>query len=378
MKSKELENPFPTTTYHGSKYFCDREEETKRLISNITNGNSTTLMALRRMGKTGLIFHALGKLPKNWKGIYLDILETENLNYFLNKLATAIIKSVPEKSSFGKRIMDFIKSLRPVISFDSMTGEPKASFEMKREDVETSISSVFDFLESQDFKVVIAIDEFQQILNYPEKNTDAWLRSRIQQLKNVVFIFSGSQQHLMGELFSSPKRPFYRSTQIMKLGKINKDRYRKFIVKLFKMHGKDISAEITEEILKWTNVHTYYVQLACNNVFAETKSVVTEEIWKQQAVNILKEQEMFFFAYRNMLTKPQWNLLKAIAAEGVVYMPTSRFFLENYKLGTSATVLRSLNTLQGYELVYYDYDEKGEKYYSVYDVLFQRWCELRI
>lgn len=377
MKTKELENPFSTTTYHSAEYFCDRQEETARLITNIKSGNSTTLMAIRRIGKTGLIQHVLSQLPQGWKGIYLDILETENLNHFLNHLATAIINAVPEKSNIGKKFSDFIKSMRPVISFDALTGEPKASFEVKKNDVEMNINSVLNFLGKQEFKVIIAIDEFQQIVNYPEKNTDAWLRTRIQQMKNVVFIFSGSQQHLMAELFSSPKRPFFRSTQMLKLEKINQDMYRDFIISMFRKYKKEISPDLATNILEWSNTHTYYVQQVCNRVFAATNKVVTAEIWKQQAFQLLKEQEAVFFEYRNMLTNPQWQLLKAIAHEGTVYMPTSKNFISTYQLGTSATVLRSLKTLQDYELIYSEFDAKGEKYYSVYDVLFQRWSEER-
>jgi AAA+ ATPase superfamily predicted ATPase len=377
MKTTELENPFPTTTYHSASYFCDRQEETNRLISNIKSGNSTIIMAIRRIGKTGLIQHVLNQLPKGWKGIYLDILETENLNHFLNHLATAIMHAVPEKSSIGKKFFDFIKTMRPVISFDALTGEPKASFEIKQSDVETNINSVLHFLGKQEFKIVIAIDEFQQIVNYPEKNTDAWLRTRIQQLKNVVFIFSGSQQHLMAELFASPKRPFFRSTQMLRLEKIEKDVYRDFIISMFRKYKKEISPVLAADILEWSNTHTYFVQHVCNRVFAATDKAVTAEIWKQQAFQILKEQEVVFFAYRSMLTNPQWQLLKAIAHESKIFTPTSKKFISTYQLSTSATVLRSLKTLQDYELIYYEFDTKGKKYYSVYDVFFQRWSEGR-
>jgi uncharacterized protein len=377
MSTKNPENPFPVTAYLGAEYFCDRKDETARLISNIQNGNSTTLTAIRRIGKTGLIKHVLTQLPKEWKGIYVDILETENLNQFLNILTTAIIGSVPEKSGLGSILWKFVKSLRPVISFDSLTGAPQASFDVKPNEAEANINSVLQFLDKQNFNTVIAIDEFQQILNYPEKNTDAWLRTRIQQLKKVVFIFSGSQQHLINELFASPKRPFFRSTQMLKLEKLDSETYCKFIVTMFKKYDKKIKPEIAQEIIAWSNLHTFYVQQLCNRVFSATSEKVSDEIWKQQANLLLQEQETVFFTYRNMLTNPQWQLLKAIANEGVLYQPTSKKFLSKYNLGTSATVLRSIKTLLGYELVYKNFDSEGVQYYSVYDVFFQRWSEGR-
>jgi len=271
MKSRTSENPFTSTGYIDKEHFCDREDETNILINNLQNGNSTTIISIRRIGKTGLIQHVLSQLPAGWKGIYVDILETENLNQFLNIIATGILNAMPEKSSTGKKFWNFVKSLRPLIKFDPLTGAPQASFDIKQTEVEMNINSVLQFLEKQENKILIAIDEFQQILNYPEKNTDAWLRTRIQLLKNINFIFSGSQQHLMTELFTSPKRPFFRSTSMLKLNKINKTVYRNFIVELFIRYKKEISPELAEEIIDWTAAHTYYVQQLCNRVFSVTK-----------------------------------------------------------------------------------------------------------
>ena len=369
----KLENPFPTTTYHGPDYFCDREVETSRLLANIASGNSTTLFATRRIGKTGLIHHALNQLPNGWNGIYLDILETENLSDFFSSLATAIAQSQSEKSSIGRKFSGFIKQFRPVISFDSLSGTPQFSFNINKTEIENNIDSLLRYLEQQSFKTVIAIDEFQQITNYPEKKTEAWLRSRIQQLKNIVFIFSGSQQHLMNELFTSPKRPFYRSTQILKLEKIDKQKYSDFIIYQFEKKNKKISAEITNIVLDWAKVHTYYVQQMCNRIFSATKGVVTDAIWKQEALQILQEQEVLFLTYRNILTKQQWHLLKAIALEGIITKVTGKAFIETHKLGSSATVLRSLKALLDDELIYMDFDADGNKVYSVYDVWMERW-----
>jgi uncharacterized protein len=377
MNLRQISNPFPVVTYQGAEYFCDRQKETSQLISSIKNGNSVTLISIRRIGKTGLIQHVLAQLPKEIKCVYIDILETENLKQFLSKLATSLLGIATEKSTLGKKIWTFIKSIRPVISFDILTGAPQASFDLKQKEIEMNIDSILKFLDSQIFKTVIAIDEFQQVMKYPEFSTDAWLRSRMQQLKNVVFIFSGSQQHLMAELFTSPERPFYRSTSIMKLEKLDSAVYRDFIVSRFRDYQKDIDPAIAEDILRWCDIHTFYVQQLCNRVFAATFKQVTPELWKEQAFELLKEQEIIFLGYRNLLTTHQWNLLKSIANEGKVYQPTGMEFSTKHALYNSATILRSLKSLLKYELVYKNFDSKGLQYYSVYDVFFQRWCSER-
>ncbi len=367
--------PFPTTGYYGPLYFCDRKEETDTLISNINGGQSTTLVAIRRIGKTGLIKHLQHLMSDKLICIYTDILPTENSIDFLNSLTTAILNSVPEKTGFGKKIWNFIKSLRPVISFDSLSGEPNVTFNVQPSESEHQIESLFAFLEKQNERVFFAIDEFQQILNYPEKNVEAWLRRIIQQLKNVVFIFSGSQQHLMNEIFTNPAKPFFRSTQFLKLDKIDVEAYQAFIQSKFLENRKSILPETVAEMLEWTNVHTYYVQLLCNRVFINSGRSINTETWHAEALKILKEQEYVFFGYRDMLTKQQWNLLKAIATEGKVYNITSKDFMQNHKLGSPSTVNRSVNSLLNKELIFKEHDNDGRLYYSVYDVLFQRWIQ---
>jgi hypothetical protein len=375
MKLIKPSTPFPSVGYFGPDYFCDRETETKTLISNIKGGQSTTLVAIRRIGKTGLIKHLQYLLNEEYICIYADILPTENSVDFLNALATAILNSVPEKTGLGAKIWDFIKSLRPVISFDSLSGEPNVSFNVQNKQSEHQIEALFDFLEKQEKRVIFAIDEFQQILDYPEKNMEAWLRTLIQQLQNVVFIFSGSQPHLMNEMFANPSKPFFRSTVFLQLEKINFRAYQEFIIQKFAESDKEINKEVAAEMLHWTTVHTYFVQLLCNRVFINSGEKVTTEDWQNEALKLLKEQQPVFLGYRDILTHVQWKLLKAVAHNGEAYLLTSKDFIQKYILGSSATVLRSIKSLQDKSLVYSKYDSEGKLYYSVYDVLFQRWIQ---
>ncbi len=367
--------PFPTTGYYGPGYFCDRKDELARLRQNIKGGNSTTLFALRRLGKTALIKHLFHYLGSKYVSIYLDILSTESQGDLLNRLSTSIASQYSERTTFGKKAWSLIRSLRPVISYDPLSGTPLINIIPSADGGKKSIEQLLGLLEGDSKPAVIAIDEFQQILEYPEKQTEAWLRSVIQQLRNVTFVFSGSQQHLMKDLFSNPDRPFYRSTQFMKLEKLDAGMYRDFIIRQYSSQSKSIAEETVAEILDWTDLHTYYVQLLCNRVFLSAGKEITSATWKEEAARILKEQEFVFFGYRDMLTRPQWDLLKAVAREGRVYQPTSGNFVSRHRLGNPATVLRSLNSLQKMELVFRETDSKGESYYGLYDILFRRWVE---
>lgn len=375
MKLKKPSTPFPSVGYFGPDYFCDRKTETETLIRNIEGGLSTTLVAIRRIGKTGLIKHIQYLLNNEYICIYADILPTEDSVDFLNTLATAILNSVPEKTGLGQKIWNFIKSLRPVITFDKLSGEPNVSFNVQAEETEHQIENLFEFLEQQNKCVIFAIDEFQQILSYPEQKIEAWLRTTIQQLKNVVFIFSGSQPHLMTEMFANPSNPFFRSTVLLPLEKIDFETYQAYIIQKFTDSKKEIEAKIAAEMLDWSTCHTYFVQLLCNRVFISSGKLITTESWRNEALRLLKEQEIVFLGYRDSLPREQWKLLKAIAHRGETYSPTAKDFIKNYSLGSSATIIRSIKSLEKKSFIYKQYDSDGKRFYSVYDVLFQRWIQ---
>jgi len=376
---KIIDNPFLTIGYKDQRSFCDREDELATLINNAENQNHTALFAMRRIGKTGLVKHFFHSLKKE-KGcvcIYIDIYATTTLKEFTNLIATAINAEFPQKASksLGKSFLDLIKSLRPTISFDPLNGNPEISIDLaKPKQYEQTLQQLFQFLDEQNLKIIIAIDEFQQILTYPETNTEAFLRTIIQQLKNTSFVFCGSNHKLMHELFNSAKRPFYSSCANLTLEYISIKKYQLFIEKQFKRFERRIEKEATEFILSWTMQHTYYTQFLCNRVFALDKVVISKEDVMQVCINILKEQESIYFQYRSLLTKNQWLLLEAIAKEEGIDQINSKYFITKYKLGLSSSMNRSLESLLTKELIYKELGTKKAAY-MISDKFFMRWLQ---
>ncbi|MDH5609896.1 MAG: ATP-binding protein, partial [Cyclobacteriaceae bacterium] len=227
-------------------------------------------------------------------------------------------------------------------------------------------------LDNQGVKLLIAIDEFQQILNYPEKNTEALLRSIIQDLHYINFIFSRSNQHLIAMIFNHAGRPFFSSTQFLSLTPIDRSAYTDFIKYHFVLAEKSIAEDAIAFLLEWTRTHTYYTQVVCNRLFVFTH--VSMEQVKEACISLLQEQEQVFYQYRQLLTGPQWKLLWAIAQEEKVYQITSGSFIGRYSLGTAPTVKRSLEALLTKEMIYRQNDGSGS-YYQVYDCFLSRWLE---
>lgn len=376
---KELYNPFIETGYISPLYFCDREEETNYLVDYIYNKTNVTLFAFRRLGKTGLIKHVFHLLKKNKNivCIYVDIFDTNNKVDFINQLATAIYNAFPQKSSLGKKIITAIQSLRPIISFDELTGTPNIKLDSSLEEHQkNTLNSLFTFIDSQEIQVVFAIDEFQQILNYPEKNIEASLRTHIQQLKNTSFIFCGSDQTKMHEIFNNAKRPFFASCSYIHLSSINEDKYSSFISKMFKKYNKTITTEAITFICDWTMLHTFYTQKYCKAIFATSNKTITIEDVKQVAAKLLQSQEGKFYQYRSLLTAKQWQLLKAVAKEQKLVQYNAQEFIKKYNIGNASAIKKGLESLQKKEMILHNTGVEIP-YYEVYDKFLMRWLQAK-
>jgi hypothetical protein len=347
-------NPFLTTGYISAEYFCDRISETENLIRLLRNGNNVTLISQRRIGKTGLIQHVFEKLKTDTEvtTIYVDIFSTRTIEDFIKQISESILKKFPEKTTVGKSFWDFIKSLRPLITFDNITGDPQVQINYQTENEKThTLQNIFEILEKQNKRVIVAIDEFQQITEYPEKNIEANLRSQIQFLKNTTFIFCGSKRKLLTDMFSNAKRPFYMSTQLMFLDKIERNEYKGFIENKFNKNNISVDSAAIELILDLTKTYTFYTQKLCNRIY----SYHPEKVFRENVVSafseIIEENRLGYIQLRELLTKAQWNYLIAIAKEDEISKITGQEFLMKYKIGTASNSKRLIEALTEKDLI---------------------------
>jgi DNA-binding MarR family transcriptional regulator len=374
---KNIVNPFIIKGYVSKEYFCDREKELEILHRNVQNGVNTTLISPRKMGKSGLIFRYFDDLSTEIQSIYVDIYASRSLNDFIKLMAEAILIKFPEKSKIGKEFMKFLKGLRPLISFNPFTSVPQIQIEYQSpQEVIYTLQGLFTFLENQNTPIVMAIDEFQQIGEYPEKNVEALLRTHIQQLKNIRFIFCGSNKSMMTEMFTHAKRPFFASTRLLYLDKIDNAEYEPFIRNHFEINRKHIQDDALSVILNQTKSHTFYTQNLCNYIFSMKINNIDIEVVKNAMDGILKENESFFFQYRQLLTSAQWNFMIAVAKENEVSQITSQKFISKYNIGTPANARRILQSLIDKELILESFSTNNSTY-QVYDLFLSRWLEVK-
>lgn len=370
-KQKAPQNPFVYKGYEGPSYFCDREKETENMVKALENGRNLTLFSPRKIGKTGLIKHVLYRINKTNKNaicIYLDIFSTQNLHDFVQALGAAIVEEAVEREkTLIAKVADAFKALRPVLSYDPLTGLPSVSVDIEPSSEEHTLKSIFSHIESLKKDVYIAIDEFQQVANYPEKGTEALLRSHIQ-FSHAGFIFSGSRQHLMAEMFSSPKRPFYQSTDFVLLQPLPEKVYFDFSRRFFEAKNGTLNEEVFHDVYQSFSGHTWYVQLVMNRLYESTKHVESKEQAKQVILAIIDTLSPQYETMMSLLTANQVKLLKAIAKENKIEKPQSVDFIKRHNLPSSSSVKTALDVLTDKELVYHDEDG-----YIVYDRFLNLW-----
>ncbi len=369
-------NPFLITGYYSPEFFCDRKEETATILDALHNERNVTLIAPRRMGKTGLIRHAFYHLNEQNKDIvtcYMDIYSTQSLGDFVRLLANTVLgklDTLPQKAL--NRISRFIRSCRPVFTFDELTGVPKVTIDVAPSEERNTLKEIFEYLGSSEKRCYIAIDEFQQITEYPEKGIEALLRSYIQFVPNVHFIFAGSKQHVMREMFTSSKRPFYQSTQLLTLGTINIDEYASFAIEHFAKHSLNLPKKVFDKIYEKFNGHTWYIQNILNRLYGYNRNVDLELV-RYTMEQIISEASYSYADLMKAYSPGQVRLLKAIANEGCVKEILAGDFISKYNLRATSSVKASLKKLLDNELIY-----QTSEGYIIYDRFMNEWINSQV
>ena len=331
---ERLNNPFVIYGYKGAEYFCDRQKETETIMRALHNERNVALISPRRIGKTGLIHHAFAQITNEHPDIrcfYMDINATRNLQQFVEL---------------------FAKTFSITVSNDQK---------------EESLKHVLDYLKDSDKRIYVAIDEFQQISEYPEKNVEALLRSHIQFIPNVVFVFAGSKQHIMAEMFTSAKRPFYQSSQMLSLSPIDKKVYCDFANNLMEKKCMKLSADVFGYVYDIVDGQTWYVQHILNRLY-DIGGEIDIRLVNDTIMTSVMEQEVAFLNYYESLTYNQSQLLLAIARDKAVESVLSQDFIHRHSLPASSSVSLALKALIEREFVY-KYNGK----FIIYDRFFAIW-----
>lgn len=371
-----MENPFIITGKIKPEYFCDRKSEAKRIITKVTSGENIVLMAARRVGKSKLIDFCLDSadIKGHYITISIDILRTSSINEFAFELGKAVFELAAHRGQkMMKMVVNTLKSINGCFGYDPISNTP--TFNLSLGDISNplyTLEEIFACLELADKKCIVAIDEFQQISYYPEKNMEAVLRTHIQKCNNANFIFSGSERHLITQMFSEKSRPFYNSADIMNLEVIPLEKYTPFAKELFGKFDKDIDTDAILSAYNTFEGNTYYIQKVLHEAFNQTDY---KEIANMQTVAdiihaMILDNAHKFSEILSRLTLPQKELLYAIAQEGYARKITSAAFVKKYNLRSASSIQSAIKKLIEYHLV-----STSQATFYIDDPLMKLWLQ---
>ncbi len=371
-----MNNPFITNGYSEPQYFCDRLRETEMLTRLLTNENNVALISPRRLGKTDLLHHCFTQpeIQKRYYTFIIDIYATTSMRDFINVFGKSVLDELKSK---GKRawnlFLQTLSSLRSEITYDG-AGLPTWGMSIGAiSNPSVSLDEIFSYLNHADKPCLVAFDEFQQITRYPDaSNIEAALRTYIQRCNNAHFVFSGSQRHLMGAIFTSPSRPFYQSVSIINLPPISLEKYTDFVMEKFEEAGKHIEKEVIENIYERFQGITSYMQRIMNLLFTYTAVGST---CKMQMVDSCIYELIDFSSdtYESLLyqmPEKQREVFLAIAKDDDVKNISSSTFVRKHSLVSASSVLSAVKGL-----LQKDFITQDKNTYSVYDKFFALWLK---
>ena len=339
-----MENkPFVFGVAASGDNFTDRESETARLLMNFRSGVNTVLISPRRWGKTSLV-RKVCRLAQTdeLKIVYLDIFSCRSDADFYDAFASAVLKQTSTKvEEWMENIRQFLSRISPKISLGA---DPAADFSLsleltpKREDIDEILQLPEKIAEKKGCRIVVCIDEFQQIGEFKDSKTfQKRLRSVWQLQKHVAYCLFGSKKHLMNELFERKSLPFYKFGDAIYLQKIATADWVGYIRSRFEATGKSIPAELAEEICRRVDNHSSYVQQLAWLVWTRTGKEATRQELEAAFQDIIDQNTPLFEKQTESLTSFQMNFLRAII-DGVHSEFTTQEVMRKYQLGSSANV----------------------------------------
>lgn len=258
-----MENPFKFGTIVDEDYFTDRVNEVAYITQFVNSPNHLVIISPRRFGKSSVVAKALKQ--SNRDHITVNLQQATSVSDFSAKLLKEFFKVHPIE-----RLRHLITHFRviPTVSTNPVTGSIDVSFQpgvdgtVLLEDVLTLIEKAY----SEKERMIVVLDEFQEIRDLAPK-LDRQMRSIMQEQKHINYILLGSQESMMTEIFENKKSPFYHFGEMMRLGKLPRDDFHRYLSERLSTCFPNSSEELADSILDYTACHPYYSQQLASNIW---------------------------------------------------------------------------------------------------------------
>lgn len=373
------ENPFKFGNPVQGDYYYPRPELTSTIEQFLANHIHVVLMGPRRFGKTSFVIDLFGRLEQqNCKCLLIDIFNVTSHRDFLHQFLRAVRKQKGFKNSLNQ-FWKKVKRLKPQLDLDidPHTGHLSSSVgvnlgELSEEGVRNGIQDLLDELGELGGKVVVALDEFQQISQIEDKGwLEATVRTHLQKLPNVSFLFTGSRKGLISDMLNDPTRPLYRSCQVMEFPSFGSD-FSSWVISRFESVGIKCSIEAVDHLRKLVQDTPNYVQMVCFHLVALARTTVkvvdVEEILK----TVAKQNAYAYQTLLNSLTLAQQRALRLAANECQSLF--QKELLVKYEISSAPALHNSIKALKVKGILDEEGTSKGKVLFD--DPLFAYWLRI--
>lgn len=368
-----MKSPFMFGSTVSMTAFTNRKSELNRLQSNLLNGINTTIISPRRWGKSSLVEKMIKNIKRQNKEIVIisiDLFSIQNQAEFLSEFAKQCIRNISDKwEEWAKAVKDTFKKLVPKLVVNADMGDFTLEFDwveiIKQKDEILNLPEKLAGLKKK--KVIICIDEFQNIRNFDDQlDLERAMRAHWQRHKNVTYCLYGSKRHMMTDIFNKSSNPFYRFGDIILLNKISSADWYSFIIKNFERSKKIISEEQAAEITQLMDNHAWYIQQLAHYTWIKTDQAVSTKGIQESFEEIIASQLPFFQSTIERISNTQINLLKAILSGEHQYTATA--VMRKYGLGTPNNVRKNIRVLEELDII-----DKYEGQFIFLDPVFKVW-----
>jgi AAA+ ATPase superfamily predicted ATPase len=377
-----VDNPFRFGAVVTGSDFADRRREATELERELREGQHVFLLSPRRYGKTSLILTLLDRLRSQGMLVaYVDLFRTTTAVQLLELMAQTILRAAEARPEKLLRLaMELLGRLRPQVGTDS-AGRPTLSLDIGSSPrsglaLQEEVLSLPDRLATKrKRRLILALDEFQEMQRFPGSSLEKAMRSHFQQHRHVSYLFAGSRQSALQDMVTRERSPFYKFGRFMHLGPIPSNEFGPFLAARFRRGRLRVSAEVLDAILAAADDVPYNVQRLCHQLWAlcaGRADRITEADIGKAMLMIVNQEAPYFSAVWDQLSLHQRQVLQAIARSGGRNVFANEF-LTVHRLGSHSSVQTSLRQLLKEQVLV-----KVDGEHRIADPFFREWIGTRL
>lgn len=359
-------NPFKFGSIVKDPYFINRKDEIGEIKAVLNSDNHLILISPRRYGKSSLIFKTVPELNRPVIALDMQLIMSEQ------DLASMMLKRIYKTFPF-EQIRQFVKHFRvlPTVSVNPLTNEVDVSFKASAEHqvLFEDVLNLFEKLSRNNNRLIVIFDEFQEIKKINSSLFNQF-RSVMQHHQKVNYVFLGSQEAMLKEIFEKKQSPFYHFGWVMSLDKIPENEFLNYLSNHFNAFTEG-GQTIAQQVLEITHSHPYYTQQLAYVVWEQARDNRKSKMLVENAVEeIIKIHDIDYERVWMTFNQSDKKMLIGLAFSDL--SPLSTAFLTAFDLGASSTAFSCIKRLSET-----GYLTKVKSTYEIDDPFFRLWIRKR-